>query len=64
MNKLTWRNTFDTNHKLWWTIDQAFEAAHKAGYPYTAWNGRVFCTDNFHTEFNWENPICKVEDLI
>jgi len=42
MNTISWRNIFDSNHKMWWTIDKAFAAASAAGYPYIAWNGNVY----------------------
>ncbi len=54
---ISWRNTFNTNHKIHGWIGRGFESARTSGYPYVAWNGWVYSTDGDGSR------IMLVEDL-
>jgi len=40
--ELSWKEVFNTNHKIHGFIDVAFEMAKNSGYPYMIWNDRVY----------------------
>lgn len=39
---MNWSNVFNASLSVWINIGYAFRAANEAGYPYTAWNGRIY----------------------
>lgn len=55
--KPSWKNTFNTNLASWGFIDHAEVGASHAGYPYFAWNGRVYDTTT-------RQEIGTVKDLL
>lgn len=55
-NILSWSEVFNTNHKMYYTIHEAWLAAIEARYPYFYWNGSIF-----NTETRCIDPNLKVE---
>lgn len=62
MNIPSWRNTFNTDHKTWWLISKALDAASHAGYPYLEWNGRVYDV-LAHVQKGQLVQVCLTSDL-
>ena len=60
--KPTWKNTFNTDLSRY-SMQGAVEAAHRAGYPFIAWNGNVFKTPDPTWKTGWGEPICTTENL-
>lgn len=58
----TWRQVFDTNHKMWWTLSKAFDGAIAAGYPYMAWNGNVYDVLE-HVQKQQLKIVCTVDEM-
>jgi len=57
--KPTWKNTFNSWHRMWGHVSKAAEAAVNSGYPYIAWNGWVFDVN----ELAWDERICPTSEL-
>lgn len=41
-NEPTWENTFNTDFVMYGHVSKALDAAALGGYPFMAWNGRVY----------------------
>lgn len=39
---INWQQVFNTNHKFWWSLDEARKVANESGYTYLCWNGNVY----------------------
>lgn len=51
--KVTWETVFNTTHKKWGWLADAYEVAKNAEYPYFLWNDKVF-TSLDATDTGWE----------
>lgn len=40
--KLSWKDVFNAHHGQWGHITVGAQAAHRAGYRYMSWNGRLY----------------------
>lgn len=48
--KLTWKEVFNTRHLWYGHIEEAMNAASRAGYPYFNWNGVIYLSTGFRPQ--------------
>lgn len=56
--RLSWKDVFNSDHKIWRSIDSVKESAVSAGYEYFTWGNFVYTCQGFSAM-----KVCLIFDL-